>query len=138
MSLLKIMTLLWIPSLLACPTLNLKNLQCETAFGDSYTIDYIKLEGNLFSYKVFGFPVEVLLPEQIDHVVKSNQYCDGDKIVTVETFENMKAKSVIEYKNDNLTIKGRSIATKCDFPAGCRADKHYFHQFIEEDIVCQL
>jgi hypothetical protein len=138
MSLIKIVLALWIPTIVACPTFDLENLQCETSLGHRYTIEYASLDNNLFSYKVFGIPVEMLLPSQDNHVVTSNTYCSGNQVVTKETFKNIEAISIVEYKNEKLTIKGQSIVTKCDYPIGCGEGKHYFHQFTEEDIVCHL
>lgn len=137
LSLTSLLCLLHLSPAFACPTIDLKNLQCETSDGYSYGIDYVKVEDNIFSFKAFGIPVEMQLPVIENGVVTAETYCDGNQIVTNETFKNISAVSVTKFENDKLTIKGQSIATKCDYPEGCRAGEHSFHQYIEEDIVCQ-
>lgn len=101
-------------SLFACPQFELKNLLCENIEGQTYKIEYIRLNGDQLRYKVFGIETGIDLPlREESSGVSFFHYCSGNDIITEEQFQGNFTRSSMFVEDGTFRIIGTEIVTRC-------------------------
>jgi len=122
-------------SMLACPQFSATNAKC-TEEGQTFPVDQISIQGNTFTLSAFGQVQTQTLP----HVETNGDYtmrseCDGNSVVTTETFREHTAVAVTTLIGSQIITTGETMILGC--PTGdCDNGPLTFDGIVADSFSC--
>lgn len=99
----------------ACPQFSLSNATCVME-GFTFSIQKYSVSGNTVTVNFDGQQEQYTLPyESTDEFgINTYNYCDGDKIVTIDTYQGQRVSSTTSFSGGVLRMSGDAFSAYCD------------------------